>query len=157
MSCWVVCLNINSSVSRQPAPTIPYLDCTTWGGCLYSGKSVKSASLRSVKMTVFQSGLSQVKYPAAASASSTFIILSAAVSVAPLLEKARHHKDCVAYPRFGHAVRAAGRAFVSLGVGHRQISFPASSRFSCSIFLCGGFPQILPSKAEGEHISSRRS
>ncbi len=69
------------------SPTIPYLDCTTWGGCLYSGKSVKSASLRSVKMTVFQSGLSQVKYPAAASASSTFIILSAAVSVAPSLKK----------------------------------------------------------------------
>ena len=33
--------------------TIPYLDCTTWGGCLYSGKSVKSASLWSVKSPFF--------------------------------------------------------------------------------------------------------
>ena len=76
----------------------------------------------------------------------------------PLLEKARHHKDCVAYPRFGHAVRAAGRAFVSLGVGHRQISFPASSRFSCSIFPCAAaFLKFSPVKQRGEHISSRRS
>ena len=64
-----------------------------------------------------------------------------------LLEKAGHHKDCVAYPRFGHAVRAAGRAFVSLGVGHRQISFPASSRFSCSIFPCAAaFLKFSPVK-----------
>ena len=42
--------------------------------------------------------------------------------------------------------------------GLTLISFPASSRFSCSIFPCAAaFLKFSPVKQRGEHISSRRS
>lgn len=134
--------DIKSSVSDSPAPLFRTLIVCHVGGCLYSGKSMTFCFLWSVNRRFVHSF-----------ASSTFIILSAAVSVAPCLKKPETVRTELPMRISVYTVRAAVClvvlvCFVSV-IGS---PFAASSvALIVPAFLCGFLRKLLR-EATGAHM-----